>query len=512
MPTNEEGEWLWEEDALDASSPVIEGDKVGRRLNRGWVEKVKGLLEELKSLFSWASYEDMETKESESVTWLKEQFSLGTGFRVFATKVGSRWLSFSSNAFKDREGEIFTTKSLEEAVKEADQLGGHGPLRLYHVPGADVGTCDFQGVVGRFLVESGTFDNTPVGEKAEEFFLQNTDEKFGVSIGFKFRKGDEADKVYEWLQIFERSVCPTEAAANRWTQFLPTGGKTLPLDNKKKDFLTQVLGKDLAEEVIMGAEDETKALEGSVAFKEEGEKTKEEEEEKAKPPPEEYYPIPKKKAGDLLEAIGTLKMLVGKVADEGLKKQLADALGKASDAIKGAEGYGYPQPGKKEEEVSSSDEKTSEEEAEKPSEEEAKKSDDGTGSEEALVQLVAEAVKLANAPLVEAISNVQSQVAGLSEGQEGLKSRIETLSQEQEGQKTTLIGLQKSDDEKIANAFKAKAGPIGSPASGSPDNVLDGEKADPLKSALEGEGDEKKSPAAPYIDDLFATVGGRRNE
>lgn len=503
MSTNEEGEWLWEEDALDASSPVIEGDKVGRRLNKGWVEKVKGLLEELKSLFSWASYEDMETKEeSESEAWLKEQFATGTGFRVFATKAGSRWLSFSSNAFKDREGEIFTTKSLEEAVKEADQLGGHGPLRLYHVPGADVGTCDFQAVVGRFLVELGTFDKTSMGEKAEEFFLQNADKKFGVSIGFKFRKGDETDKVYEWLQIFERSVCPPEAAANKWTQFLPAGGKTLPLDNKKKDFLSEVLGKDLAEEVITVAEDETKALEDTVAFKEEGEET---EEEKAKPPSE--------KADDILTKLGTLKMLVGKVADEGLKKQLSDAVDGAIDALSAA-AEGYPQSAKKEEEekVSSSDEKTSEEETEKPSEEEAEKSDDGTGSEAALVQLVAEAVKLANAPLVEAISNVRSQVADLSESQDGLKSRIDTFSQEQEGQKTVLTELQKSDDEKIADLFKAKAGPVGSPASGSPDNVLEGEKADPLKSALEGEGNGKENPAAPYIDDLFATVGGKRNE
>ena len=504
MPTNEEGEWMWEEDALDASSPVIEGDKVGRRLNKSWADRVKGLLEELKSLFSWASYEDMETKESESETWLKEQFSLGTGFRVFATKAGSRWLSFSSNAFQDREGEIFTTKSLEEAVKEADQLGGHGPLRLYHVPGADVGTCDFQAVVGRFLVESGTFDKTSMGEKAEEFFLQNVDKKFGVSIGFKFRKGDETDKVYEWLQIFERSVCPPEAAANKWTQFLPAGGKTLPLDSKKKDFLSEVLGKDLAEEVITVAEDETKALEDTVAFKEEGEETKVEEEEKAGKPSE--------KADDILTKLGTLKMLVGKVADEGLKKQLSDAIGEVIDILPATAEAAKKETEEEEEKVSSSDEKTSEEEAEKPPEEEAEKSDDGTGSEAALVQLVAEAVKLANAPLVEAISNVQSQVADLSEGQEGLKSRIDTFSQEQEGQKTVLTELQKSDDEKIADLFKAKAGPIGSPASGSPDNVLEGEKADPLKSALEGEGNGKENPAAPYIDDLFAKVGGKRNE
>lgn len=61
------------------------------------------------------------------------------------------------------------------------------------------------------------------------------------------------------------------------------------MDAKKKSFLTEVLGKDLTEEVIMTAETMTKELEGEVAFKAESppEDPPEDEEEGAEEEAEE---------------------------------------------------------------------------------------------------------------------------------------------------------------------------------------------------------------------------------
>src|SRR3972149_2070461 len=61
------------------------------------------------------------------------------------------------------------------------------------------------GVVGRILVESGTFADTPRGEKALAYFLAHPDEDLKMSHGYRYKSADRADGVYEWLEIVERS-------------------------------------------------------------------------------------------------------------------------------------------------------------------------------------------------------------------------------------------------------------------------------------------------------------------
>lgn len=184
------------------------------------------------------------------------------GFKIYEDQAGNlRWLSLSSNAFEDREGELFTTKALEEAVGYADKTGERGPLLIYHVPGAEVGQCDFQSVVGRFLVESGTFSDTPLGNKAVEYFT-NSNEEHQVSIGYKYVEGDETDGQYDWLRIKERSVCPYGTAANSWTDFQVVGdNKTM--DAKHQEALEKIFGKELTAGIINTAEANTKELEES---------------------------------------------------------------------------------------------------------------------------------------------------------------------------------------------------------------------------------------------------------
>lgn len=195
-----------------------------------------------------------------------EALPIPMGFKVFKDKEGKyRWLTFSSNSFEDLDGEIFTTKALEEAVEYADESGERGPLLVFHVPSAEIGQCDFQAVSGRFLVESGTFDDTPLGQKAVEHFI-NTDEEYQVSIGYMYRTGDEQDGVYDWLQIMERSVLPKGDAANPWTDFQVIGGKEV--DKRHADALKSIFGEDLSARIISSADEKSKELEGKVKFKE----------------------------------------------------------------------------------------------------------------------------------------------------------------------------------------------------------------------------------------------------
>lgn len=186
------------------------------------------------------------------------------GFKVFTDMKGhTRWLSYSTNAFEDYEGELFETKALEEAITWHEAAGDRGPLRVFHVPGADIGNCDFQGLIGRMVVESGTFYDDDLGRAAKSYFESHEDVPFGVSIGFLFREGDEKDGVYEWLRFRERSVCPPGTAANPFTGFSIGGVPVMKLDERKTAFLKEMFGEDLASGIIEDAERRTKMLEAA---------------------------------------------------------------------------------------------------------------------------------------------------------------------------------------------------------------------------------------------------------
>ena len=443
MGTREEEQAEEEKEELD--------EKEGKRLNRSWVDQVKSAVATLTKLLGWASYHDDDEnkggdgdEERMKPTKRLMMEKAESSFKVFRDKAGAlRWLAFSSNAFKDREGEIFTTKALKEAVAEADKSGERGPLRLYHVPGADIGTCDFQDVVGRFLVESGTFDDTARGRKAAEYFEEAEDEH-GVSIGYRYEKADRGDKVYDWLQFIERSVAPKAAVANSWTMFKTIGGK---VEEKKKAFLDKVLGEDLAKEVIMTAETQTKELEGEVAFKALGEK-----------------------AQGLVDAIAS-------VSDPAVKAQLETALQGLQTALleKG-----------KEEAVSDAEEDSA----------------DGSDAPVALEQLkgvVVEAIK----PLAETITGLQSQLTELQTGQKEQGEKITA-------QETALAALQKSDDEKVVNLFYPRARSVGQAASTSADTIVDkdSELGKALEGAGDGDGHPAKPYVEDLITVLGGAKSG----
>lgn len=251
---------LPDESMTENATSEHEATKPGRRLRGSIRDRLAALASGFADLVKWASYED----EEEDAPATK---ALGPGFSIFRTKDGDyRWIAVSSNGFEDREQEIVATKALEADVARKDASGDRGVLRLFHVPEADIGQCDFQDVAGRFLVESGTFDDTPLARKALDY-LKSTEERLGMSIGFRYPETAFKDGVYGEIDIVERSICPWNNVANPFTAFQTLKGDASMADDAKKTWLNNVIGPDLTAEIYAKAEAGTKDLEGRVAFK-----------------------------------------------------------------------------------------------------------------------------------------------------------------------------------------------------------------------------------------------------
>lgn len=148
-----------------------------------------------------------------------------------------RWVSLSSNAFRDRDQEIVSTKALAADVARADATGEYGPLRFWHLrlpagknreKGVDIGDCDFNWLRGRTLIESGTFRSKAVAQAVAAKTGQ-----FQVSIGFRHPQ-DEPDSngVFHNIRRFERSLVPAGRAANPFTSLSVL--KENPMDNNEK--------------------------------------------------------------------------------------------------------------------------------------------------------------------------------------------------------------------------------------------------------------------------------------
>jgi len=124
-----------------------------------------------------------------------------------------RWLLISSNAFRDRDHEIVSTKALANDVERSDASGAYGPLRWWHFKGAELGDCDYRALFGRMLVESGTFRDDRVAEKIKE-----KSHNLRVSIGFTHPANEpDANGVFHNITVFERSLVPVGRAANDYT-------------------------------------------------------------------------------------------------------------------------------------------------------------------------------------------------------------------------------------------------------------------------------------------------------
>jgi len=185
---------------------------------------------------------------------------------VFKDKKGEyRWLTLSSNAYRDRDGEIVSTKALADDVKRTDRDRDYGPLRFWHMPGIDIGDADFSMMHGRTLIESGTFRNPKfaqaVATKAKDY---------QVSLGFKHPQNEpDENGVFHTIRRFERSLVPAGRAANPFTS-LSVRKKGENMSAQKIKALKAMLDDDSLVEALLAqaTESEKQADQMGVAFKE----------------------------------------------------------------------------------------------------------------------------------------------------------------------------------------------------------------------------------------------------
>lgn len=157
---------------------------------------------------------------------------MSSSFKTFVGADGQlRWVGWSSSAYRDRDrnpwtqtGEIVSLGALKLWAEYAHETGEYGELWWAHDETKRIGVCDASLVHGAFLIETGTFDSTPLGQKAAAWLAAYDGSPFGplgMSIGYEYDLVDRVDAVYDVVLIKERSVLPLAAAANLYTQFNP---------------------------------------------------------------------------------------------------------------------------------------------------------------------------------------------------------------------------------------------------------------------------------------------------
>jgi len=241
----------------------LEEVKAGKRVKTSMKEKLNALWDTFKEFMDWANEADKDELPG---------FSKGFGIKQIN---GIPWfIAYSTNAFEDREAEIFSTKSLEKYVEEADTKQDRGTFNFWHIPNTDFAQKEWQGVVGRFLVEAGPFLDNEVGQSAYKFFNQFPDghddiapEGWGCSPEYRYLPEERKSGVYQNIWITRTSVLPRLAAANIWTK----GAIEMALSEQQKAAAVKIFGEDLTAKIVGQAEAATKDLEeAGIAHKEVG--------------------------------------------------------------------------------------------------------------------------------------------------------------------------------------------------------------------------------------------------
>lgn len=149
-------------------------------------------------------------------------------FTVIKSSDGTsdRWLSITTTAYEDKDREIISTKAIKGAVALGDQTGERGPLLYWHIPGLEMGDCDFQaqgGPGGRFLIEGGTFRSKAFAELGHKL----SDSGYQMSPGFVHTDDQPQNGVYDTILIYERSAVPQNRAANYFTRYATKEDKVI---------------------------------------------------------------------------------------------------------------------------------------------------------------------------------------------------------------------------------------------------------------------------------------------
>lgn len=223
----------------------LEYRKAGRRVRKDRLAKLKELFNQLKELLSWAAYEDDVPEPMLPVA------------KAFKGRDGRTWLMlWTTNSYKDRDDEIFRIKAIEDYVKRYDNNPIKGEFQFWHIPGTKFGDIVWQAIVAdRFLVQMGTFDDTPIGNAFKAFLTSYPNSHpniaptgWGASHGYNYIDSDRRDGVYDWFNTVESSVLPMVYAANLHNPNpIVLGGKEM--DAKQTAALREI-GKELEIDLV----------------------------------------------------------------------------------------------------------------------------------------------------------------------------------------------------------------------------------------------------------------------
>jgi hypothetical protein len=182
-----------------------------------------------------------------------------SAFNVFKGNDGKwYWIAKYTNAYQDKEGEIFTEKAHEEYIQRMDMgLVDKPELWVWHTKGTKHGKADTVFGVGRIMVAFGHFDDTPEAQKAIKYYQKNAD-KIKLSHGAIAPKWAIHDGLIESYNTFEISTLPNGAESNPYTSYEVI--KAMQPDPKKVDMVAQVLGKEAADKLITGTAEYSKSL------------------------------------------------------------------------------------------------------------------------------------------------------------------------------------------------------------------------------------------------------------
>lgn len=234
-------------------SQLSKDSKAGKRLNSGMLKRLKDAWATIKELLSWAEYDG-------------EDKSFGIAIKEVD---GEPWhFMWSTNAFEDREKEIFSTKALDQFANEINTKDNKGYFNFWHIPGTDFAEKRFVETSGRFLIEAGPYLKDERGKAALKFFKQYKDghpdfapEGWGGSPEYRFNPEDRDDGVYDWLWIDRTSTLPRAAAANIYTHSGQQEVKMSTLEGQRKDAAIALFGKDMIDNLLKEGEKRTTTLE-----------------------------------------------------------------------------------------------------------------------------------------------------------------------------------------------------------------------------------------------------------
>lgn len=190
--------------------------------------------------------------------------------QTFKAADGKTWIVlWATNAFVDREKEIFTTKSIDDFIERHRDDEVKGEFWFWHLPGSKFADIKLQSRVGRFLVEAGPFDETEVGQTFKEFFEQYPDghptiapEGWGASHGFSYKRHDRDDGVYEWFDKKESTVLALSAASNPHNPGMSIMQKEdMRVDDKQREEWEKVFGSEFVDKITSTGETKTAILE-----------------------------------------------------------------------------------------------------------------------------------------------------------------------------------------------------------------------------------------------------------